>query len=431
MSMRLRLASNAVLALASQRSAKMSLSTTRGSSNNSSSSSIGMKCVERKVTCSDGVTLSSQCWPAASPSSSGSTSKTRKILCLHGWLDNSASFHLLAPALSKRLNSSYQSSSSSSKPTEIVALDLPGHGLSSHKSKDGPPQILAEYCYYVSEFLDGLGWSNGGDKTSDEADGDDKIILLSHSMGAGISTTMAAAFPNLVDSIILLEGAGPLARRSEDTAKHIRNAVERRKRGNIAIYGEHGEGGVGDSVADIGAGAAAPSGTGSGGGKARKGVRVYPNLDAAVDVRVNTARLTPGNQYLSREAARAMVERATVSYVTTPAAQAALSAARAAGENVQGFTDESVVFRHDPRLQWPSLQYFTREQVDAIYADVKCPVCLISAQDGWPFGERERKSVQELLRPAYFTTLPGSHHFHADPDSFGAVFDEVVAFIER
>jgi len=390
-----------------------------------------MKCVERKVTCSDGVTLSSQCWPAASPSSSGSTSKTRKILCLHGWLDNSASFHLLAPALSKRLNSSYQSSSSSSKPTEIVALDLPGHGLSSHKSKDGPPQILAEYCYYVSEFLDGLGWSNGGDKTSDEADGDDKIILLSHSMGAGISTTMAAAFPNLVDSIILLEGAGPLARRSEDTAKHIRNAVERRKRGNIAIYGEHGEGGVGDSVADIGAGAAAPSGTGSGGGKARKGVRVYPNLDAAVDVRVNTARLTPGNQYLSREAARAMVERATVSYVTTPAAQAALSAARAAGENVQGFTDESVVFRHDPRLQWPSLQYFTREQVDAIYADVKCPVCLISAQDGWPFGERERKSVQELLRPAYFTTLPGSHHFHADPDSFGAVFDEVVAFIER
>ena len=394
------------------------------------------------MTCSDGITLSSQCWRAPSSLSSdsssvtttGTSTKTRKILCLHGWLDNSASFHLLAPALSKRLNDPCDasgSSTSSSRPTEIVALDLPGHGLSSHKSKDGPPQIMAEYCYYVCEFLDGIGWTNSdtassttatiSDGTADKSDEDDKIILLSHSMGAGISTIMAAAFPYLVHSIVLLEGAGPLARRSEDTAKHIRHAVERRKRGNIAIYGERGEGGVGDSVADIGAGAV----------NGRKGgVRVYPNLDGAVDVRVNTARLAPGNQYLSREAARAMVERATVPYVTTPAAQAALSAARASGENVQGFTDESVVFRHDPRLQWPSLQYFTREQVDALYADVKCPVCLILAEDGWPFGERERRSVQKLLRPAHYTKLPGSHHFHADEESFRAVFDEVVAFLE-
>ena len=45
---------------------------------------------------------------------------TRKILCLHGWLDNAASFNRLAPLLLD----------STETPTEIVCLDFPGHGLS-------------------------------------------------------------------------------------------------------------------------------------------------------------------------------------------------------------------------------------------------------------------------------------------------------------
>ena len=42
----------------------------------------------------------------------------KPLLALHGWLDNAASFDGLAPLLPE-LN--------------IVALDLPGHGLSEHK----------------------------------------------------------------------------------------------------------------------------------------------------------------------------------------------------------------------------------------------------------------------------------------------------------
>jgi len=314
--------------------------------------------------------------------------------------------------------------------TEVVALDLPGHGLSAHKGKDGPPQLLSEYCFYVSEFLDEMGWTSSSSSsttttTTTTSPGDDKIILIGHSMGAGISTTFAASYPDLIDSIILLEGSGPIARRGEDTSKHIRDAIDRRKRGNRAIYGDHGEGGVGDSVSDLGSGG---DGTSNAGSKA-KGVRVYPTIDDAVKVRLATARLAPGKQWLSEEAAKAMVERAVVPYTSTPAAQMALSAARATGENVQGFTDLSVCFRHDPRLQWPSLQYFTREQVDAIYSNVKCPVCLVMAKDGWPFGSRERDSVSTLLKPMRFNTLPGSHHFHADHDSFEAVFHEVIEFL--
>ena len=353
-------------------------------------------------------------------------------MCLHGWLDNSASFHLLAPRLASRLQ---DQSTADAIETEIVALDLPGHGLSSHKGKDGPPQLLSEYCYYVSEFLDEMGWTSSSSSSSSSSSAatspsnDDQIVLIGHSMGAGISTTFAASFPDLVDSIILLEGAGPIARRCEDTSKHIRNAIDRRKRGNRAIYGDHGQGGVGDSVSDLGGGG--DDGTSSKAGSNAKGIRIYPGIDDAVKVRIATARLAPGKQYLSEEAATAMVKRAVVPYISTPAAQMALSTARATGENVQGFTDESVCFRHDPRLQWPSLQYFTREQVDAIYSSVECPVCLVMAEDGWPFGSRERESVSDLLKPAHFKTLPGSHHFHADNDSFEAVFREVIDFLER
>lgn len=404
------------------------------SSSKSASAPATPTCVERTVTCSDGITLSAQCWESSPGSTctgdsnaNSSDRPRRKILCLHGWLDNSASFHLLAPRLAARLQ---DQSTAASIETEIVALDLPGHGLSSHKGKDGPPQLLSEYCYYVSEFLDEMGWTSSSPSSSTSQGGDrDQIILIGHSMGAGVSTTFAASFPDLIDSIILLEGAGPIARRCEDTSKHIRNAIDRRKRGNRAIYGDHGQGGVGDSVSDLGSGG--DDGTSTLAGSKAKGVRVYPTIDDAVRVRLATARLAPGKQYLSEEAAMAMVKRALVPYISTPAAQMALSAARATGENVQGFTDESVCFRHDPRLQWPSLQYFTREQVDAIYCSVECPVCLVMADDGWPFGSRESDSVSNLLKPAHFKTLPGSHHFHADNDSFEAVFREIIKFLER
>lgn len=91
---------------------------------------------ERTFTCSDGVKLVAKCWRSNSSKDEITNTPTKKILCLHGWLDDAASFNRLASLL---LNSS------PSKPSlEILALDFPGHGLSGHKSVDGPPQLLAE-----------------------------------------------------------------------------------------------------------------------------------------------------------------------------------------------------------------------------------------------------------------------------------------------
>lgn len=328
--------------------------------------------VERTLYCSDGVHLALKQWPATAASGD-----SNRILCLHGWLDNSASFHLLGPALAARLP----------PETDVVALDFPGHGLSSHKSPDGPSQLLAEYAYYVAEAVGALGWTNS------------PITLLGHSMGANVSIVYAASFPEQVKSLVLLEGAVPMPRRSEDCSKHIRASVDRRLRSNRFLYPEFGSGEGG------------PTEGGSRGTAAAGKAKIYPTIHAAIEMRMKTAKLSPGEQYLSWEAAAAMVERATV-----PAGGG-------------GGTSGGIIFRHDPRLQWPSLHYFTREQVESLCRDVQCPVCLLIAQDGWPFDKLLVDAVMELLQPSVHKILEGSHHFHADPDNADDVIEEVVAFV--
>ena len=106
--------------------------------------SMSTTATERTFTCSDGVKLVAKCW-RNNVDNLHHHQPTKKILCLHGWLDNAASFNRLAPLL--LLDSKSSLSEEQQQPMEIVALDFPGHGLSHHKSVDGPPQLLAEVRY--------------------------------------------------------------------------------------------------------------------------------------------------------------------------------------------------------------------------------------------------------------------------------------------
>lgn len=263
-------------------------------------------------------------------------------------------------------------------------MDFPGHGLSGHKSADGPPQLLAEYSYYVAECLEALHWGS----VSAGAEGNEKITIIGHSMGGGVSVVFAAAFPELCSSLILLEGGGPLARNAKDCARHVRAACQRRLKSNKVLF----------SNASI-------EGRNS-------GVRVYPNIGAAVEARLATVRRMPGEQYMSQECAEDLVSRAVVS----------------------DSNSEAVTFRHDPRLQWPSLQYFTREQVEACYHDIheaRLPICLLVAEDGYPVDSLSEKAIEDILQPSFVKKLSGSHHFHADPDSVGPVVHEIVQFMSN
>jgi len=125
---------------------------------------------EISLECSDGVRIAAQSWKTTSPRNDDgddSINKTlrrqrhRRILCLHGWMDNCRSFHLLAPALARRREFGSRDGSDGDG-CHVVALDFPGHGLSSHRSVDAGASVLAELAFYVAEAVRLLQWDGGG-----------------------------------------------------------------------------------------------------------------------------------------------------------------------------------------------------------------------------------------------------------------------------
>jgi pimeloyl-ACP methyl ester carboxylesterase len=117
------------------------------------------------------------------------------LLALHGWLDNAGSFARLAPLLAARWR--------------VIALELPGHGHADHL----PPGTSYRYLDYISATLDAA-----------DALGLQRYALLGHSLGAGIAALVAAASPQRVERLWLIEGLGPLGDDGTHTLQRFRDA---------------------------------------------------------------------------------------------------------------------------------------------------------------------------------------------------------------
>ncbi|MFI4937400.1 MAG: alpha/beta fold hydrolase [Candidatus Berkiellales bacterium] len=120
------------------------------------------------------------------------------ILALHGWLDNAASFAFLAPLLGN----------------QVIALDLPGHGLSDHK----PPGAVLHFMDLVIDIIrvaDHLGW--------------ERFALLGHSLGAAVSTMIAGTIPDRIQAVALLDGLGPFTKPASQTPAQLRLFLEKMK----------------------------------------------------------------------------------------------------------------------------------------------------------------------------------------------------------
>ena len=118
-----------------------------------------------------------------------------RVLALHGWLDNALSFAPLWPLLDT---------------LDLVCLDFPGHGESL------PRPATARYHFddYVFDVLaaaDALGW--------------DRFHLLGHSLGGAVASVTAAACPERVISLSVIEGLGPLTAPPDRTTEGWRKAI--------------------------------------------------------------------------------------------------------------------------------------------------------------------------------------------------------------
>lgn len=300
-------------------------------------------------TCSDGIKLAGKRW-----TTKNGYDKKLRILALHGWMDNCATFDAFSRGLMDKMVSE-----SAATEIDFVAIDLPGHGHSSHKSLDGPSSVQAEYCYYVFELMRQLQW-----KPED-------VTIIGHSMGGSIALMYAAAFP--VKGICMLDTFGPMPKPAEMISKTLRSSIKIRAQGKLP---------------------------GS----------VYPDFKTAVQTRCKTPGLLfPGKQYISEATAKSLVERGSI-----------------IKENGK------LQFRHDSRLNWPSMLFLSVTQVEQMYKDVanqNTSTCVLTAIDGMPFPPDQISRIKTLLKPDAYQSLSGSHHFHSDPDSVEGVVDAIVSWI--
>ena len=163
------------------------------------------------------------------------------LLALHGWLDNAASFAALAPRLAER--------------RYVVALDLRGHGASSHLQ----PGTWYHYVDYFDDLraaFGHFGWA--------------RAELLGHSLGGTLASLFAALYPDRVDRLLTVEALGPLTVDADHSLGQLRRGLDER-----AAFGK------------------------------RRPLRVFATLDDAIAVRALASTM-------SRDAARPIVERGVV-----------------------------------------------------------------------------------------------------------------------
>lgn len=120
------------------------------------------------------------------------------VLCLHGWLDNAASFEPLAQQLAD---------------IPLLALEFPGHGHSGHRGADAH--------YYFFDWVQDL-------VALCTAQNWQQLTIIGHSMGAMVATALAAAFPELVAKLVLIDSLGFVTDDAANAAKQLREGIKSR-----------------------------------------------------------------------------------------------------------------------------------------------------------------------------------------------------------
>lgn len=281
-----------------------------------------MRVAELSIPVGDG-TLAARAWgePSNAP-----------MLALHGWLDNAGSFDRLAPLLAET--------------HYVVALDLRGHGRSSHRPSG---------WYHYVDYFDDL-------RAALDHLGRERVTWLGHSLGGTLASLFAALYPDRVETLLLIEALGPLTATPEQSLEQLRHGIDER-----AAFAK------------------------------RRPLRVFPDLDSAIAVRMAASGL-------SRDAAKPIVERGVDAI------------------------DGGFVWSSDAKLTLASPQRYTEAQIHAMLRGIRSRTLLILAEPATSYLQTSMMSPRiacvddiEVMR------LAGNHHLHLETPQ--AVFDAIARFL--
>jgi pimeloyl-ACP methyl ester carboxylesterase len=245
------------------------------------------------------------------------------VLCLHGWLDNAASFIPLMTQLSGK---------------RIIAIDWPGHGLSSHRSLD---------CHYhFVDYVDDLLMLFEHNQWN-------KIAIVGHSMGAMIASAFAAAFPEKISTLSLIDSIGFISADAKDATKQLRQGLQNRLK--MANKNKN----------------------------KNKNIKQYSTVKSAVEARM------------------------AVSDLKYPEAE--LIIIRSLKKTTNGFE-----WRYDQRLRNISPYRFTLQQAQQIVSDIDVPVQLIYGLHGLEIVRQGMKFFSPLIEHFQCHELAGGHHIHME-----------------
>jgi pimeloyl-ACP methyl ester carboxylesterase len=200
---------------------------------------------------------------------------------------------------------------------------------------------------------DALGW--------------DRFHVLGHSLGGATASVVAAATPQRVDRLLLIEALGSLAEPEDRVAARLREAFA----GQAALLG--------------------------------KQLRVFGDIATAV-----RARMTANS--LSEPVARLLVERGV--------------APVRSDESQGGF-----IWRSDPRLTLTTAMRMSEAQMRSLIAAIESPTCMVWADPAQPYmPDALRRERATLLPRGEMHVLAGTHHLHMEqPRDVGELFRAFLA----
>lgn len=242
------------------------------------------------------------------------------VLCLHGWLDNAASFEPLAQQLAD---------------IPLLALEFPGHGHSGHRGADAH--------YYFFDWVQDL-------VALCTAQNWQQLTIIGHSMGAMVATALAAAFPELVAKLVLIDSLGFVTDDAANAAKQLREGIKSRL----------------------------------------KPISRKPSYTSVADA----AAARQKQSDFSLTEAMLLAERGTI-----------ITAAPGVSTTVQG-----VSWRADMRLRHSSVYRLTPQQAKALTSAVQCKVLALIANDS-PFAGKAEQFAAHYAQ-LQLTTVSGGHHCH-------------------